>query len=182
MPLLFRPSRNRLASSFRALCSHWKLLAFVALLGLLEVCLHIYSYSITRPPTPLDAPFHTGCQTPLLNTTVRENAIIVMLARNTEVSGAVSSVRSVQEQFNDNFRYPWVFLNDEEWSEEFKEEVGSAVGGVDVNFEVIPSVMWGYPEWIDKEKARKSMQDMEDENIQYGGVESYHHMCRFQSG
>jgi mannosyltransferase len=68
---------------------------------------------------PLDALFYTGCQTPVLNTTARENAVLVMLARNSEVSGAVSSVRSVQEQFNDNYAYPWVFLNDEEWSEEF---------------------------------------------------------------
>jgi mannosyltransferase len=149
---------------------------------LLEVCVHIYSYNITRPPIPLDASFHAGCQSSIINTTARENAVLVMLARNSEVSGAVSSVLNVQEQFNDNFGYPWVFLNDEEWSEEFREEVGEAVGGADVNFEVIPKEMWGYPEWIDKERARKSMQDMEDRKIQYGGMESYHHMCRFQSG
>jgi mannosyltransferase len=149
---------------------------------LLEVCVHIYSYSITRPKTPLDAPFHTGCQSPILNTTARENAVLVMLARNSEVSGAVSSVQNVQEQFNDNFGYPWVFLNDEEWSEEFKEEVGEAVRGADVKFEVIPKEMWGYPEGIDRERARKSMQEMEDMKIQYGSLESYHHMCRFQSG
>jgi hypothetical protein len=65
----------------------------------------------------------------------------------------------------------------------FKKKVGEAFGdGASVKFEVIPKEMWGYPEWIDKEKARKSMQDMKDRKIQYGGVESYHHMCRFQSG
>jgi mannosyltransferase len=182
MLLFLRPSRNALASLYRAVCLHWKLIAVIALLMLLEVCLHIQSYSITRPSTPLDAPFHTGCQTPVLNTTARENAVLVMLARNSEVSGAVSSVRNVQEQFNDNFGYPWVFLNNEEWSNEFKEKVGKAVGAADVKFEVISKEMWGYPEWIDTEKAKQSMQDMKDRGIQYGGMGSYHHMCRFQSG
>jgi mannosyltransferase len=106
-----------------------------------------------------------------------------MLARNSEVKGAVSSVRSVQEQFNDNFGYPWVFLNDEEWSKDFKQKVSRAVGkNADVKFEVVPKEMWGYPEWIDQERARSSMQDMKNRGIQYGGQESYHHMCRFQSG
>jgi mannosyltransferase len=110
---------------------------------LLEVCVHIHSYSIIRPPTPLDAPFHTGCQSPVLNTTARENTVLAMLARNSEASGAVSSVRNVQEQFNDNFGYPWVFLNDEEWSNEFKEKVGKVAGTADAKFEVIPKETWG---------------------------------------
>lgn len=136
-----------------------------------------------RPPKPLDEPFYTGCQDPVLNTTARASAVLVMLARNTEVNGAIASVRSVQEQFNDNFGYPWVFLNDKEWSEEFKEKVGQAVGDdVDVKFEQIPPEMWGYPEWIDQEKAKRNMQVMEQQKIQYGGSESYRHMCRFQSG
>lgn len=106
-----------------------------------------------------------------------------MLARNKEVDGAVASVRSVQERFNDNFGYPWVFLNDVEWDEEFKEKVTEAVGkDVDVKFEQIPKEMWGYPAWIDEEKAKENMQVMADNHIQYGGSERYHHMCRFQSG
>lgn len=182
MPPFLRPSRNALASLYRAVCLHWKLIAVVALLMLLEVCVHIRSYSIIRSPIPLDAPFHTGCRSPVLNTTARENAVLVMLARNSEVSGTVSSVRNVQEQFNDNFGYPWVFLNDEERSNEFKEKVGKAVGRANAKFEAIPEEIWGYPEWIDKEKAKQSMQDMKDRNIQYSSMESYHHMCRFQSG
>ncbi|PPJ57922.1 hypothetical protein CBER1_09853 [Cercospora berteroae] len=95
----------------------------------------------------------------------------------------MASVRSVQEQFNDHFGYPWVFLNDMEWSDEFKENVAHAVGeGVDVRFEQIPKDMWGYPEWIDQDKAKSKMQSMEQQGIQYGGSESYRHMCRFQSG
>jgi hypothetical protein len=42
--------------------------------------------------------------------------------------------------------------------------------------------MWGYPEWIDQERAKGNMQAMEKQEIQYAGKENYHHMCRFQSG
>ncbi|KAI4949107.1 hypothetical protein J4E91_005571 [Alternaria rosae] len=181
--LLTRPGSNPLRSFSRAARLHWKLISVIVSLLFIEAYVHRRNYDVPRPSPPLDAPFYTGCQEPVLNTTARESAVFMMLARNSEVKGAVSSVRSVQEQFNDNFGYPWVFLNDEEWTEDFKRKVGKAVGeGADVKFEVIPKEMWGYPEWIDQDRAKKSMQDMKSRGIQYGGQESYHHMCRFQSG
>jgi mannosyltransferase len=181
---LSRLTRKRLRVLYRTATSHWKLIVLVVcLLLLLEVYVHVRNHAVTHPAEPLDAPFYTGCQDPVLNTTARASAVLLMLARNTEVDGAVASVRSVQEQFNDNFGYPWVFLNDVEYSEEFKGKVRQAVGKeVDMKFEQIPKNMWGYPKWIDQEKAKESMQVMEHKKIQYGGSESYHHMCRFQSG
>lgn len=156
-----RPRRNPLRSLGRTAQSHWKLILAIVSLMLIEVYVHVRNYDVPRPSTPLDAPFYTGCQSPVLNTTARESAVLVMLARNSEVKGAVSSIRSVQEQFNDNFGYPWVFLNDEEWTEDFKIKVGKAVGkDTEVKFEVIPKEMWGYPEWIDQVRARSSMQSM----------------------
>lgn len=96
-----------------------------------------------------------------------------MLARNSEVDGAVASVRSVQEQFNDNFGYPWVFLNDAEWSQNFKDQVSRAVGeGAEAHFHTIPKNMWGYPEWIDQDAAKRSMQQMQEQRIIYAGTES----------
>ncbi|CAO2651336.1 Nn.00g096330.m01.CDS01 [Neocucurbitaria sp. VM-36] len=156
--LLLLPLR-RLFYSFT---QHWRLAASLTLLMLLETLIHIHTFSIPRPPSNLDPPFSTGCQTPVLNTTARENATFMMLARNSDVAGAVSSVKSVQAQFNMHFGYPWVFLNDEEWSAEFKEKVGKAVGeGVKVVFETIPREMWGFPSWIDREKARRRMREMQ---------------------
>ena len=89
----------------------------------------------------------------------------------------------MQTQFNDHFGYPWVFLNDEKWEDEFKEKVSKAVGkGAKVTFEVIPKNMWGFPVGMDKEAAKRQMARMQDHGVQYAGMESYHHMCRFQSG
>lgn len=43
-----------------------------------------------------------------------------MLARNMDIEGAVNAVREMEDRFNRNFNYPWVFLNDEPFSDEFK--------------------------------------------------------------
>lgn len=43
-----------------------------------------------------------------------------MLARNVDVEGAVNAVREMEDRFNRNFNYPWVFLNDVPFSDDFK--------------------------------------------------------------
>lgn len=162
----------------------WALLLLV--LAVIEVQLHTRSFLITRPKTNLDPPFHVGCQEPVLNTTARANAVIVMLATNEDVESAIGSVLSVQNQFNQHFGYPWVFLNNEPWSEEFVRMVGQAVadggGASSASFEVIPKDMWDYPDWIDQDRARANMQKMAAEGVLYADREGYHHMCRFNSG
>lgn len=49
-----------------------------------------------------------------------------MLARNSDVEGAVRSVRELEDRFNRKFRYPWVFLNEEDFDDDFKRCVVSA--------------------------------------------------------
>jgi len=51
----------------------------------------------------------------------RANATLVMLARNSDLNGAISSVEQMEAKFNRQFKYPWVFLNDEPFSVEFKK-------------------------------------------------------------
>jgi hypothetical protein len=51
------------------------------------------------------------------------NAVMLMLARNGELEGAVSSVRQLEEKFNRRYHYPWVFLNDEPFTDDFKQWV-----------------------------------------------------------
>ena len=43
-----------------------------------------------------------------------------MLARNSDTDGAVRSVRELEDRFNHRFNYPWVFLNEEPFSDDFK--------------------------------------------------------------
>ena len=147
-----------------------------------EHAAHLYTHRIPRPATPLDGPFAVGCLEPDVNNP-RANATIVMLARNNELDGAVRSIVSLEKQFNRWFHYPIVFLNDQPWEERFVSSLTEVASG-EVQFEVISdkSGMWGFPDWIDEGKAMASIASQGAHGIKYGGLESYHHMCRFNAG
>jgi alpha 1,2-mannosyltransferase len=51
----------------------------------------------------------------------RANATIVMLARNGDIQGAIKSMKQMEDRFNKKFHYPYVFLNEEPFSDQFKE-------------------------------------------------------------
>ena len=46
-----------------------------------------------------------------------------MLARNSDVDDAVRAVRESEDRFNHKYRYPWVFLNEQPFSDDFKRYV-----------------------------------------------------------
>ena len=53
----------------------------------------------------------------------RANATLLMLARNSDVDDAVRAVRELEDRFNHKHRYPWVFLNEQPFSDDFKRYV-----------------------------------------------------------
>lgn len=55
-----------------------------------------------------------------LNTT-RANAAFVILTRNKELDDVRWTMRQLEARFNSKFNYPYVFLNDQPFTEEFKE-------------------------------------------------------------
>ena len=63
-----------------------------------------------KPNTTFDAP-------------ERANASFVILCRNSDIDGIIQSVRSVEDRFNREYRYPYVFLNEEPFDDEFKRYV-----------------------------------------------------------
>lgn len=104
-----------------------------------------------------------------------------MLARNKELDGVIQSMRSIERHFNRWFHYPYVFLNDGEFNSTFKDAVRNYTSST-VEFGQIDPVMWGFPDWVDDEVAKEGIRKQGDAAIMYGGMESYHHMCRFYSG
>lgn len=159
-------------------------LLVLLLAAVLEVYIHTARYSVRVPERDLDAPFYTSCQEPPDpndKSRARANAALVMLVRNKELDGALKTVASVERKFNRWFRYPIVFLNDEPWTDEFKNAMTAAVSG-EVSFEVIPSEQWTFPAWMDRDAARASIKSQGRWMIKFAGLESYHHMCRFYSG
>jgi len=111
----------------------------------------------------------------------RANATFVILARNSELEGAIRAVRSIEDRFNRDYRYPYVFLNDEPFTDDFKRRV-SVLSAAKMEFGLVPPEHWHQPDWIDEEKATASRNKMMAEGTVYGGSVSYRNMCRYNSG
>ena len=97
------------------------------------------------------------------------------------MAGVIQSVKSIERHFNRWFHYPYVFLNDGDFSTHFKESITNYTSAP-VEFGKIDASMWGYPDWVNADVAREGIRKQGDAAIMYGGMESYHHMCRFYSG
>ena len=50
----------------------------------------------------------------------KSNAVFLVLCRNEDVDGTVKSIRGLEDRFNHKYHYPWVFLNEVEFTEDFK--------------------------------------------------------------
>ncbi|OMH81304.1 Glycolipid 2-alpha-mannosyltransferase 2 [Zancudomyces culisetae] len=113
------------------------------------------------------------------------NAAFVILVRNNELHEMKKSMKRIEDRFNKNYLYPYVFLNDVEFTEEFKIGV-QAMTNAKVEFGTIENrdgkVHWGYPDSIDLELAATRREEMQAAGVMYGESESYRHMCRFNSG
>lgn len=48
------------------------------------------------------------------------NATFVILSRNSDLGPVMTSMQQIEDRFNSRHGYPWVILNDEPFTEEFK--------------------------------------------------------------
>lgn len=109
------------------------------------------------------------------------NATFVTLARNSDLWEIARSIRQVEDRFNRNYNYDWVFLNDKAFDEDFKRVTSALVSGK-THYGLISEEHWSFPSFIDQDKARKVREDMAQRKIIYGDSVSYRHMCRYESG
>lgn len=93
----------------------------------------------------------------------------------------VQSMKSIERHFNRWYNYPYVFLNDGDFNQTFMDTVKNYTSAT-VEFGKVGPEMWGYPDWIDPKVAKEGVNKQGDNAIMYGGMESYHFMCRFYSG
>ncbi|KAG7820026.1 hypothetical protein KL928_001463 [Ogataea angusta] len=130
-----------------------------------------------------DAVFESGCRDPLIEAkNPRMNAAFVVLARNSEIDGVVSSMRSLERHFNQWFNYPWIFLNNERFTQEFKKKVAQVSSGP-VRFGTVPEAKWKFDEQqTNPVLFKEAIESQGDREIMYGNTASYHNMCRFYSG
>lgn len=81
-------------------------------------------------------------------------------------------MRQIEDRFNHQFHYSWVFLNDEPFTQEFRLLTAGMASG-SVEYGLIPKSEWSIPPWIDREKLEQSMEDMVEKEVLYGGSVSY---------
>ncbi|KAJ2770504.1 alpha-1,2-mannosyltransferase ktr1 [Coemansia nantahalensis] len=110
----------------------------------------------------------------------RVNGAIVVLVRNSELHGLRSSMRMFEDRFNRRYKYPYVLLNDEPFTEEFRDGI-AAITTNEVRFGVLNSTMWGYSPGVTAAAAQAKLEENKGRYL-YGGSLSYRFMCRFQSG
>lgn len=53
----------------------------------------------------------------------KPRAALISLVRNSELEGLVQSMRQLEYRWNHKYQYPWVFFNDEPFSDEFKVRI-----------------------------------------------------------
>ena len=134
--------------------------------------------NISKPPT---SPNSGSGLPPATAPGARMNATFVTLARNTDLWEIVKSIRQVEDRFNRKYNYDWVFLNDKPFDDAFKNVTTSLISGKTHYGEISPD-HWGFPDFIDQDKAGKVREDMAQKKIIYGDSISYRHMCRYESG
>ncbi|GAA5993007.1 hypothetical protein JCM10908_000795 [Rhodotorula pacifica] len=117
----------------------------------------------------------------LLNSTSRANATFFILARNSDLWDIIKSIRGMEDRFNRRYHYPYVFLNDEPFDDNFKRHT-SAIASGPCTYGLVPKEHWEEPSWIDETKAAAARQKMEEDKVIYGGSKVYRRMCRYESG
>ncbi|KAJ3055465.1 alpha 1,2-mannosyltransferase 2.4.1 [Rhizophlyctis rosea] len=118
---------------------------------------------------------------PQTHPSLRANAAIVILCRNSDLGQMLDTLSQFEDVFNREFGYPYVFINDVPFTPQFKNTIRQATRNL-VEFGEVESESWSYPSWINQTKAEECMHKMEDDGVIYGGSLSYRHMCRFYSG
>ena len=84
-------------------------------------------------------------------------------------------------RINLGLQYPWIFFNDEPFTEEFKASTRNLTSAK-CYYEVVPREHWSLPEWIDEGRFMNSLEYLGTIGVGKGWMVSYHHMCRWNSG
>ncbi|QPG72766.1 hypothetical protein FOA43_000067 [Brettanomyces nanus] len=110
-----------------------------------------------------------------------ENATLLMLCRNWELPEVLKSMRSMEDKFNRDYHYPWVFLNDVNFTGDFISQTTNMATGP-TSYGLIPENDWNTPDSINKTRYAECLKDYIKNDVIYGGSRSYRNMCRFNSG
>lgn len=127
----------------------------------------------------------------------KPRAALISLVRNSELPGLMQSMQQLEYHWNRKYRYPWIFFNDEPFSDEFKvcvvirtqrqvltswQAATQNLTSVQCYYEVVPKDHWSLPDWIDEARFMNSLEYLGAIGVGKGWMISYRHMCRWNSG
>ncbi|RKO91962.1 nucleotide-diphospho-sugar transferase, partial [Blyttiomyces helicus] len=119
-------------------------------------------------------------------TTERANAVLVTLARPTDLASLLRTLTRFESAFNARKNYPYLIFANNPLPASFRRAVIdhlANLGASPVDFATIPADHWSTPSWIDAWRARVGrMGAFMRLNVPHGGNESYQRMCRWFSG
>lgn len=112
--------------------SQRKSVLFLLTVVLLLICLQLSPFRIRQSQlgTPTSKEIHSSSETEDLRTDddqapwenpYRVRAAFVILTRNSELDALRKTMQQLEARFNRKFNYPYVFLNNEEFTDEFKQ-------------------------------------------------------------
>jgi hypothetical protein len=86
---------------------------------------------------------------------------LYMIVRNENLPDARAAIRTIQDRFNDQAKYPWILLNDQYFNADFKRHVSSIIAGknISISFGKIDADAWNYPWWIDVPRVEQALED-----------------------
>ncbi|KAJ1972554.1 hypothetical protein H4R35_004608 [Dimargaris xerosporica] len=108
-------------------------------------------------------------------------AAIVILARNSNLHDLRAAITQFHDRFNKHYHYPYVFLNNVPFTDEFKDTIIWSTK-TKTSFGVIPHEHWTVPKWIDRRKMRKGMRHLASKNVIHSDNINYRQMCRYHAG
>ncbi|CAI2183350.1 19932_t:CDS:2, partial [Funneliformis geosporum] len=97
----------------------------------------------------------------------KAKACFVILIRNHDLHEFRWTMRQLEDRFNKKYNYPYVFLNEAPFTEEFKK-LSSALTKAKTEYD------------INMDTVNKNMAKMKEDNVIYGDSLSYRHMCRHE--
>ncbi|CCC68701.1 hypothetical protein NCAS_0B06170 [Naumovozyma castellii] len=189
----------RLSPKVRRKWQHNKSLIILLIITSFLIATKFIHQSLQKQPRPenppysdqdfysdTDGPFFRGCTDVIdyLNdpSYVKMDATFIMLTKNEELNDVLKTIESIETHFNQWFKYPYVFLNNVPFTEDFQFAIMSMTDA-DVQFGTIDEIDWEFPEEVrDSPLFKSTMDDQSDRGVMYGSMESYHKMCRFYSG
>eukprot|EP00760_Papus_ankaliazontas_P038948 PhM_4_TR9432/c0_g1_i1/m.60109/K10967/KTR1_3; alpha 1,2-mannosyltransferase len=111
----------------------------------------------------------------------RVRGVIVVLCRNSDLEEMIETIGHFEANFNAQYGYPWVFLNNQRWSDTFVSSIRTLLGDKAV-FGTVPEEHWAVPAHVNRTYFKDRLRYNKARGVMYGGSTSYRQMCRYYSG